>query len=192
VAEVVAELGYRWIFVDARARVRVTEHADTDCYFIDDIKDLGVFFCRPPPTWDRTAEGYVVTCCESALTALPTCYVSELFRLFPRRERARPLPSSAGVTATDLAEGVPYPRFSDPRSELHRALWQLARLALAQSPEDADPGLDASTWAAVADGDGPRIMQGADRLCAAARTEAAAALRDRIAALAGKLQREAS
>jgi len=191
VAEVVAELGYRWILVDERARLLQTERPDTACHFIDGIKDLAVFFCRKPPSWDRIAEGYVVDCSHTAQTALPTCFVSELFRLFPARELARPLPSSAGVTAGELIEGVPYPRFCDPESELHRALWKLARLALATSPADADAGLDASAWSAVGERDAGTVLAGADRLCAAARTEKARALRDHIAALAEKLHREA-
>jgi len=191
VAEVVADLGYRWILVDERARLRITEPADTDCHFIDGIKDLAVFFCRLPPSWDRTAEGYVVSCWQVAQTALPTCFVSQLFRLFPTRELARPLPSSAGVSASDLIEGVPYPRFCDPKSELHRALWRLARMALATSPDDACAGLDASAWSAVVDRDPDTVISHADRLSAAARTEEARALRDHIAALAGKLHREA-
>ena len=96
VAEVVAELGYRWILVDdRRTRLRSPEGGEMRCHQIVGIKDLTVFFCRRVPARDGTAEGYVVTCGEPFDITLPTCTVSDLLRLFPAREWTRLFPRAS-------------------------------------------------------------------------------------------------
>ena len=96
VAEVVAELGYRWILVDdRRTRLRTPEGGEMRCHQIVGIKDLSVFFCRRVPVRDGTAEGYVVNCGELLDTPLPTCTVSDLLRLFPEREWTRLFPRAS-------------------------------------------------------------------------------------------------
>ena len=92
-AEVVAELGYRWIAVDdRRTRVRAPEGGEMRCHLIDGVKSLVAFFCRRVPSVDGVAEGYVVTCGQPFDTTLPTCTVSDLLRLFPAREGVRLYP----------------------------------------------------------------------------------------------------
>ncbi|MBI2919200.1 MAG: hypothetical protein HYY01_14590 [Chloroflexi bacterium] len=60
----------------------------------------------------------------------PTCTVSELLDLFPRREVARPLPSSWSTWEDEMAQGVPYPQWDYPGHALHQVQWQLTNLAL--------------------------------------------------------------
>ncbi|MBI4187425.1 MAG: hypothetical protein HY530_07995 [Chloroflexi bacterium] len=59
-----------------------------------------------------------------------TCTVSELLRLFKRREKASPLPSSWSTWEDEMAQGIPYPQWDYPGHELHRLQWQLTRLAI--------------------------------------------------------------
>jgi hypothetical protein len=60
----------------------------------------------------------------------PTSTISELIRLFPKRKKANPLPSSWSTWEDEMARGVPYPQWDYPGHELHRLHWQLTRLAL--------------------------------------------------------------
>jgi hypothetical protein len=60
----------------------------------------------------------------------PTCTISELIKLFPRREKVRPVPSSWSTWEDELAQGIPYPQWDYPGHELHRLQWQLTRLVL--------------------------------------------------------------
>lgn len=60
----------------------------------------------------------------------PTCTVSELLQLFPRREKAHPLPSSWSTWADEMSRGIPYPQWDYAGHELHDLQWQLTHLAL--------------------------------------------------------------
>jgi hypothetical protein len=59
-----------------------------------------------------------------------TCTISELIQLFPKREKANPLPSSWSTWEDEMNRGIPYPQWDYPGHELHRLQWQLTRLAL--------------------------------------------------------------
>lgn len=60
----------------------------------------------------------------------PTCTVSELLDYFPKRDAARPLPSSWSTWEDEMAAGIPYPQWDYPGHELHRQQWQLTRMAI--------------------------------------------------------------
>ncbi|HUV51529.1 MAG TPA: hypothetical protein VMW64_00465, partial [Dehalococcoidia bacterium] len=60
----------------------------------------------------------------------PTCTISELIKLFPKREKVRPLPSSWSTWEDEMAQGIPYPQWDYPGHELHRLQWQLTHLTL--------------------------------------------------------------
>jgi 4-alpha-glucanotransferase len=60
----------------------------------------------------------------------PTCTISELIKLFPKRKESRPLPSSWSTWEDEMVQGIPYPQWDYPEHELHRLQWQLTHLAL--------------------------------------------------------------
>jgi predicted glycosyl hydrolase (DUF1957 family) len=59
-----------------------------------------------------------------------TCTISELPQLFPRLEKASPLPSSWSTWEDEMARGIPYPQWLYPDHELHRLQWRLTNLAI--------------------------------------------------------------
>ncbi len=65
-----------------------------------------------------------------ALSRPRTCTLSELLHLFPRREKASPLPSSWSTWEDEMARRIPYPQWDYPGHALHRLQWQLTHLAL--------------------------------------------------------------
>ncbi len=49
-----------------------------------------------------------------------TCTISELLKLFTRREEVSPLPSSWSTWEDEMAQGIPYPQWNYPGHELHQ------------------------------------------------------------------------
>lgn len=59
-----------------------------------------------------------------------TCTMSELLRLFERKETVSPLPSSWSTWEDEMARGIPYPQWDYPGHELHRLQWEMVHIAL--------------------------------------------------------------
>jgi predicted glycosyl hydrolase (DUF1957 family) len=62
--------------------------------------------------------------------AIGTCTISNLIIAFKHVEPIEPLPSSWSASEEDMSEGIPYPLWSHPDSELHKLQWQLTHFAI--------------------------------------------------------------
>lgn len=184
VAQMVANMGYRWIIVDEIGKTGLLGAVATDSlYQIQGLDDLYVFFRERPfsagitygkyPTatqllaglGERTREeSYLLTGTDGevyghhrpgqelllkeiyATRALPTCTISELMRLYSKKEPVLPLPSSWSTWEDEMAQGVPYSHWSYPGNELQELQWQLTRLSLetiAAVPQETEGYLEA-------------------------------------------------
>jgi len=168
VAQIVKELGFKWIIVDETSyNGKIGSAKDDVIYSIEGAGDLIIFFKERPfsagitygefpagPSFLKALKDRLNRNCylltgtdgevyghhrpgqEKLLLDIwakgqpPTCTISELIKLFPKREKVRPLPSSWSTWEDEMAQGIPYPQWDYPGHELHRLQWQLTHLTL--------------------------------------------------------------
>ena len=61
---------------------------------------------------------------------LKTVTISELIRLFPKREAVETVPSTWALMEKDLEKNAPFSRWDDPGNEIQKKQWELTKLAI--------------------------------------------------------------
>lgn len=69
-----------------------------------------------------------------------TALVSELPKLFSKRETTETRPATWALMQQDLEMNVPFARWEDPGNEIHKMQWELTNLAIKVVRDSTDPG----------------------------------------------------
>lgn len=78
--------------------------------------------------------------------SIKCCTISDLNRIFPKKEEVEPLSSSWSAWEDEMHQDIPYPQWCYPKNPIHKLLWALTMLTIRSVEKVGEQYHDDNNW----------------------------------------------